>query len=189
MRLHIVGKLRGKRVFGGMDQTICRDFAELTRAAARSEPDHWAETAEGRMALLIALDQFPRSLWRDTPLAYAQDIKAARLVIEGVANGHFAAAKPWEKLFYTIALYHCEGPDHLERLTRVEELTEVIIAELPAHLAHSAEVLRGQNARGRAIITQFGRHPHRKDHFGRLSSAAEEDYIAKGDFPHLPKAE
>jgi uncharacterized protein (DUF924 family) len=166
------------RMYGGMDQTICEDFADLTIAAARNELDHWAETARGRTALLIALDQFPRSLWRNTPLAYAQDIKANRLVIEAVANGHFSAVKPWEKLFYTIALYHCEGPDHLERLTLVEELTEVIVAELPPHLAHAADVMRAQNSRGRSIIEQFGRHPHRNAHFGRISSAAEEAYIA-----------
>ena len=41
--------------------------------------------------LILALDQFPRSLWRATPGAYAQDIKAARLCIEGIENGHFDA--------------------------------------------------------------------------------------------------
>jgi uncharacterized protein (DUF924 family) len=173
---------------GGMDQTICEDFADLTIAAARNELDHWADSADGRIALLIALDQFPRSLWRDTPAAYAQDIQANRLVIAGVANGHFAAVKPWQKLFYMIALYHCEGPDHLERLALGAELTEAIIAELPPHLAYSADLLRAQNARGRAIIEQFGRHPHRNAHFGRISTAAEEVYVTAGDFPHVQKA-
>jgi len=176
------------RMHGGMDRTICEDFADLTVAAARNGLDHWADTAEGRTALLIALDQFPRSLWRDTPLAYAQDVKANRLVIEGVANGHFAAVKPWKKLFYMIALYHCEGPDHLERLALGEELTEAIIAELPPHLAHTADLMRGQNSRGRAIIEKFGRHPHRNAHFGRISTGAEEAYIAAGDFPHVQEA-
>ncbi len=176
------------RMYGGMDETICKYFADLTVAAARNELDHWADSAEGRIALLIALDQFPRSLWRDTPLAYAQDIKANRLVIEGVANGHFAALKPWKKLFFMVALYHCEGPDHLERLKLGEELTEAIITELPMHLAHTADLMRGQNARGRSIIEQFGRHPHRNAHYGRVSSAAEEAYIAAGEFPHIQKA-
>ena len=176
-----------ERMYGGMDQTICQDFAELTEAAARCELDHWAKTAEGRVALLIALDQFPRSLWRDTPAAYAQDIKANRLVLEGVANGHFAAVKPWKKLFYVIAMGHCEGPDHLDRLTLLEELTEATIAENPPQLAYAADMFRGQNARVRSVIEQFGRHPHRNAHFGRVSSAAEEDYIATGDFPHVQK--
>lgn len=178
-----------ERMYGGMDETICRDFAELTHAAARGELDHWAETAEGRLALLIALDQFPRSLWRDTPAAYAQDIKANRLVLEGIENGHFAAVKPWKKLFYLIALGHCEGPDHLDRISLIEELTEVAVAELPPQLAYTADMMRAQNARVRSVIERFGRHPHRNAHFGRVSSAEEELHIATGDFPHVPRAD
>jgi uncharacterized protein (DUF924 family) len=177
-----------ERMFGGMDRTICDDFADLTVAAARGELDHWSETAEGRIALLIALDQFPRSLWRDTPAAYAQDIKANCLVLEGVRNGHFAAVTPWKKLFYVIALGHCEGPDHLSRIDLIDNLSETVIAEMPPALAHMGDTLRGQNARVRSVIERFGRHPHRNAHFGRVSSAGEEEYIATGDFPHLPKA-
>ena len=177
------------RMYGGMDEIICRDFADLTRAAARCELDHWAETAEGRMALLIALDQFPRSLWRDTPAAYAQDIKATRLALEGIEKGHFAAVKPWKKMFYLIALAHCEGPDHLDRIALIEDLTEVLIAEFPPQLAPGAEKMRTQNARIRSVIERFGRHPHRNAHYGRVSSAEEEVYIREGDFPHLQKGE
>ncbi|WP_136659513.1 DUF924 family protein [Nitratireductor sp. XY-223] len=177
------------RMYGGMDQIIARDFADLTLAAARSELDHWTETAEGRVALLIALDQFPRSLWRDTPAAYAQDIKANLLILEGIEMGHFAAVKPWKKMFYLIALSHCEGPDHLDRIALMEKLTEVVIAEIPPQLSEIAERLRGQNAHVRSVIERFGRHPHRNAHLGRVSSAEEEIYIEKGDFPHLPKAE
>ena len=176
-----------QRMHGGMDETICNDFADLTVAAARGELDHWAETAEGRIALLIALDQFPRSLWRDTPAAYAQDIKANRLVIEGISNGHFAALKPWKKLFCVIALYHCEGPDHLDRMALVDKLTETIIAEMPPQLAHIGDLLRAQNLRGRSVIERFGRHPHRNPHYGRVSSAEEEAYISDGDLPHVQK--
>lgn len=174
-----------ERMHGGMDDINCKEFADLTRAAARCELDHWAETAECRVALLIALDQFPRSLWRDTPAAYAQDIKANRLVLEGVENGHFDAVAPWKKLFFIIALGHCEGPDHLERLNLLEELSERLIADQPPQLGYTSDLYRAQNKRVRSVIERFGRHPHRNAHFGRLSSAAEESYIATGDFPHV----
>ncbi len=51
-----------ERMQGGMDSRIIERFAGLTLAAATGRLDHWAETARGRLALLIALDQFPRSL-------------------------------------------------------------------------------------------------------------------------------
>jgi uncharacterized protein (DUF924 family) len=69
------------RMRGGVDDAILRDFGPITEAAAQGELDHWADTPRGRLALLIALDQFPRSYWRGTPAAYAQDIKANLLVL------------------------------------------------------------------------------------------------------------
>ncbi len=108
-----------ERMQGGMDAAIKARFAGLTEAAATGKLDHWAETPRGRLALLIALDQFPRSLWRDTPAAFAQDIKAARLALEGIDNGDFDCLAPWEQTFFHIAISHCEGPDHLERLDRL----------------------------------------------------------------------
>jgi uncharacterized protein (DUF924 family) len=175
------------RMYGGMDEVICRDFAGLTRAAAAGELDHWAETPRGRLALLIALDQFPRSLWRDMPAAYAQDCKAARLAMEGIRNGDFGKLRPWEQTFFVIALGHCEGPDHLDRLDLIDRVTEEIVAGLPSEIAGMGERLRGQNARVRGVIERFGRHPHRNPVYGRVSSAEEEAYIATGDFPHVKK--
>jgi len=176
-----------ERMFGGMDEAICQRFADLTEAAAKGELDHWCDTSDGRLALIIALDQFPRSLWRDTPGAYEQDIKANGLVQEGIKNGHYHVLEPWKKLFYGIALGHCEGPDHLDRLTLWDELSEVLIAENPPQLAFTADMIRSRNARVRSVIERFGRHPHRNIYYGRVSSAAEESYIALGDFPHLPR--
>ncbi len=173
------------RMQGGVDNYICANFAELTTAAAQGLLDHWADTPRGRLALLIALDQFPRSLWRNTPAAFAQDCKATRLAIQGIENGHFSAVKPWEKTFYVIALGHCEGPDHLERFDLIDTVTEDIIAEMPLALAHTADLLRDQNKRVRGIIERFGRHPHRNPIYGRVSTPEEEVYIATGDFPHV----
>jgi uncharacterized protein (DUF924 family) len=173
------------RMYGGMDEVICRDFAGVTRAAAAGELDHWAGTPRGRLALLIALDQFPRSLWRDTPAAYAQDCKAARLAMEGIRNGDFGKLRPWEQTFFVIALGHCEGPDHLDRLDLIDRVTEDIVSALPPEIAGISDRLRAQNARVRGVIERFGRHPHRNPVYGRVSSAAEEAYIATGDFPHV----
>jgi uncharacterized protein (DUF924 family) len=175
------------RMYGGMDDIICRDYAGLTRAAAAGELDHWAETPRGRLALLIALDQFPRSLWRDTPAAYAQDCKATRLAMEGIRNGDFVRLRPWEKIFFIIALGHCEGPDHLDRLDLIDRVTEEIVAGMPPEIAAMGDRLRAQNARVRGVIERFGRHPHRNPVYGRVSSAEEEAYIATGDFPHVKK--
>lgn len=177
-----------ERMQGGMDAIIIERFAELTVAAARGELDHWAETPRGRLALLIALDQFPRSLWRDTPAAFGQDIKSCRLALETAAVG-LDAYEPWEATFFVIAISHCEGPDHLARFDLISELSEGIIARLPEHLSDMAEGFRAQNARVRGVVERFGRHPHRNPIYGRISTPEEEAYIATGDFPHKRKVE
>ena len=178
-----------ERMQGGMDEVIIRDFAGLTEAAAKGLLDHWADTPRGRLALVIALDQFPRSLWRDTPGAFAQDIKANRIVLEGIARGDFDTYEPWEAAFFIIALGHCEGPDHLHRFDLIEELTERVIAKLPEAISGMGDRFRSQNARVRANIEKFGRHPHRNPILGRISSPEEQAYIDTGDFPHVRKAE
>ncbi len=174
-----------ERMQGGMDAAITDRFADLTHAAACGDLDHWSETPPGRLALLIALDQFPRSLWRDTPAAFAQDIKATRLALEGLANGHFDAHAPWEQAFYVIAIGHCEGPDHLQRMRMLDEVVEGIIARLPEPIHGGGDQFRAQHARVSDVIARFGRHPHRNAVLGRLTTRAEAPYIAEGAFPHL----
>lgn len=179
-----------ERMQGGMDEVICRDFAELTDAAARCELDNWAETPRHRLALLIALDQFPRSLWRDTPAAFAQDLKSCRLSIEAIENGQYhAIPNLWERQFYIIAITHCEGPDHLARMDLAIELTKSHIEICPQGFEPMIDLAVEQAERVRNIIAEFGRHPHRNDILGRPSSAAEKAYIATGDFPHLRRVD
>ena len=178
-----------ERMQGGMDARIIADFADLTLAAARGQLDHWAETPRGRLALLIALDQFPRSLWRDTPGAFAQDIKATRLALEGIENGDINQLEPWEQTFFVIAIGHCEGPDHLDRMHRLPPVIDQIIAGMPECLAPMADGFRGQHERVCSVLERFGRHPHRNAVLGRISTPEEEAYVATGDFPHVRKVE
>ncbi|WP_137703346.1 DUF924 family protein [Marimonas lutisalis] len=175
-----------ERMHGGMDEEITLRFSDLTLAAATGELDHWAETPRGRLALLIALDQFPRSLWRDTPAAFAQDIKATRLALDGIKNDDIDALAPWEMAFFVIAISHCEGPDHLERMQALNPLVDQIAEFEPAHLPGLGERFRKQHARITDVVRRFGRHPHRNNILGRPSTKAEKDYLAVGDFPHLP---
>ena len=87
--------------------------------------------------------------------------------------------------FFNIAISHCEGPDHLDRMHVLAEFAERIIAKMPPQLAEMGDGFRAQNARVTKIIETFGRHPHRNEILGRPSTPAEKEYIAQGDFPHL----
>ncbi|WP_153451542.1 DUF924 family protein [Sinorhizobium fredii] len=174
------------RMRGGADDQIRAQFAEATEKATLGELDNWADDPHGRLALIIVLDQFPRSLWRGTPRAFSQDGKALALALEGYLNGHYDALEtPWYKTIYNLPLMHCEGPDHLERLDRAITLGQEVLAEAPAHLRPGYAFAAEQPVEVRKVIAAFGHHPHRNAVLGRLSTPEEETYLAEGRFPHL----
>lgn len=174
------------RMRGGADHEIVARFSDLTVRAEAGELDSWASEPEGRLALIIVLDQFSRSVWRDTARVYAQDAAALSLTLDGLSNGHYAALpQPWRKVVFGLPLGHCEGPDHLSRIDRLIGLRNDILAESPAHLQPIYQSLVKQAHDVRQIIAAFGRHPHRNQILGRSSSTDEEHYINDGQFPHL----
>ncbi len=173
------------RLHGGADAKIVERFADLTRSAAAGDLDRWAADPEGRLALIVMLDQFSRSLWRGTPRAFAQDPAALTLAIEGFSNGHYASlSTPWFKIVYSQPLGHCEGADHLNRIDLLIRLREEIAKQAPASLQPIYQSLVKQAGDVRKVVAAFGHHPHRNRVLGRQSTPQEEAYISEGDFPH-----
>ena len=173
------------RMRGGADSQIIERFSETTERAAAGDFDDWAATPKGRLTLIIALDQFPRSVWRGTPRAYENDPKALAVALDGFDNGHFDALDAvWQKAFYQMPLGHCEGPNHLENLDRAVEIGRALLQEAPAHLRPIYVFSAEQPILGREVIRRFGRHPHRNEVLGRKSTPEELVYLETGKFPH-----
>ncbi len=174
------------RMQGGADDAIISRFSSLTEQAADGKLEHWVLNPHGRLALIILLDQFSRSVWRESTRAYAQDMHAVSLVTEGFANGHFDSLEtPWFQIVYGLPLGHCEGDDHLQRIDLLINLREKIAAEAPTPLQPIYTSLIQQAENVRKVIAAFGRHPHRNAILKRPSTPSEKEYIAKGEFPHL----
>ena len=168
---------------GGADAGIAERFPMLLERAARGELEWWSRTARSRLALIIVLDQFSRSVHRGTARAYAQDAQALALSLQGIEIWHYAALEtPWEKTFFFLPLGHAEDLTHLETAVRLaEELVGQAPAGLRRVLEHSAAQARGH----RDVIARFGRHPHRNAVLGRQSTPEELDYLASGQLVHL----
>src|SRR5262245_27655907 len=171
---------------GGANQAIVERFASLTERASRGELDDWAHSPRGRLALILVLDQFSRSLYRNTARAYAQDARARVLTLEGLANGHYTALEnPWEKTFFFLPLGHSE---ELSDQQLAVQLAEQLVAEASLWsrkvLEHSASQARGH----RDVIARFGRHPHRNVVLGRESTTEELDYLAHEQLVHTRPA-
>ncbi|MDH3977730.1 MAG: DUF924 domain-containing protein, partial [Gammaproteobacteria bacterium] len=59
---------RMDRWFGNnaeFDEQILNEFGALTEQASAGQLDEWAKTPEGRLALIIMLDQFRRNIYRN----------------------------------------------------------------------------------------------------------------------------
>jgi uncharacterized protein (DUF924 family) len=173
------------RMRGGAHNEIVEKYSAITVNAADGDLDHWAETPRGRMALIILLDQFSRSVWAGSAKAYAQDLNALELCLEGLDNGHFDALENiWQKSTFKLPLEHCECPEHLANLDRAIAIAAQIAKEAPQRLWDFYRVGGEQPKKHRAVIARFGRHPHRNAILGRESTPAEQEYLDKGEFPH-----
>lgn len=174
------------RMRGGADEKIVARFADHTARAAEGDLDRWADDPRGRLAPIVLLDQFPRSVWRDSPRAFAQDPGALALALEGLENGHFEALQmPWERTAYQLSLGHCEGPDHIARLDRARALAQAIGDGAPDRLKPFYAFGVEQQVLFRRIVEAYGRYPHRNAILGRASTPEEEAYVASGRFPPL----
>jgi uncharacterized protein (DUF924 family) len=167
---------------GGADSAIIERFPPLLELATQGQLDSWANRPRSRLALIIILDQFSRSLYRNTARAFAQDKKALALALQGIDIGHYAALEtPWEKTFFFLPLGHSEELTHLDAAVKLaEELAEQAPAEIRMVLEHSVSQARGH----REIIARFGRHPHRNAVLGRQSTPEELEYLASGQLVH-----
>src|SRR5690625_1862465 len=79
------------RMRGGADQDVVARFSPLAAAGASGRLDAWAAHPEGRLALIIVLDQFSRSVWRGRARAFAHDPAPLALALGGLGNGPHAA--------------------------------------------------------------------------------------------------
>lgn len=144
------------------DEKIKRRFTDYLLAAKAGELYHWREHAFGRLAEVIVLDQFSRNIFRDTPLAFAQDAQALSLTQELIRVKAFQQFNKDEKLFAFLPLMHSES-----KLIH-ESAVEIFTAEgldLEFELKH------------KVIIDKFGRYPHRNEILGRVSSPAEIEFL------------
>jgi uncharacterized protein (DUF924 family) len=163
---------------GGDDAQIIDRFVPLLERAIRGELNNWSQNARSRLALIIILDQFSRTIYRSTARAFAQDEKACALAIDGIENGYYAALEtPWERTFFFLPLGHTEDLQHLEMAI---ELADRLAIDSPLEYRPLLEFSAAQARRHRDVVARFGRQPHRNQILGRISTPAELEYLATG---------
>lgn len=142
------------------DALLRERYAGLLARAAAGELWTWRDSARGRLAEVIVLDQFSRNIHRGTPAAFAQDPMALVLAQEAVRAGATSVLSPIQNNFLLLPYMHSES----------RAIHEIAVALYGAHAP--AENLDFE-LRHKAIVDRFGRYPHRNAVLGRESTPEE----------------
>jgi len=147
-----------------LDEMIARRFAATHLSLAKHIVGPWLASPESRLAAIVVLDQFPRNIYRATPLAFATDGLALKLARESIETGaDMAVPSDWRLFFYLPF-------EHSEDIADQDRSVALFAALGDANYLDFAE-------RHRAVIAKFGRFPHRNAFLGRSSTAAEQLYL------------
>lgn len=146
------------------DKEIREGFEELVLRAENGDLLSWSESAEGCMALIILLDQFPRNMYRDTPRAFSFDGKAREIARHTIDRGYFDTLPEIMRFFALLPFEHSES------------------LEDQKYSVASYKKLGNENGLDFAIqhleiIERFGRFPHRNQILGRTSTAEEIEFL------------
>ncbi len=156
------------------DGLLRERFGAAASAAAAGLLNHWAESARGRLALILLLDQLPRAIHRDTPGAFAQDAAARILAEQGLETRANELLRPIERLFLYLPFEHSED---LEDQDRSVELFRELAESVPEEQRPTFSNFIDYAQKHREVIARFGRFPHRNRILDRESTAEEAAFL------------
>ena len=151
------------------DDRLREKFGVAHAQAASGALDTWQETRDGRLGLVLLLDQMSRNLHRGTPGMFAADAKALAIAATAIDLGDDGDCDPSIKRWYYMPFMHSEA---LADQDRCVELCEQPGLEdtLPYAITH------------RDIIVKYSRFPHRNAVLGRVTSVEEQAFLDAGGF-------
>lgn len=147
-----------------LDRLIVDRFSQTHDKATRGELFEWRNTARGRLAEIIVLDQFSRNMYRNSPGAFAYDAVALVLSQEAIFLGSDNDLTPVERSFLYMPFMHSES-------LMIHQMA------LELYKKNGIESNLDFEIKHKNIIERFGRYPHRNRILGRQSTKAEEDFL------------
>ena len=158
------------------DAELRQRFGPTIDAALAGGLGDWPESAEGRLALLIVLDQFTRNVFRGDARSFSGDARALALAQEGIARGHDRAIPPLARIFCYLPLEHAEDLEMQARSVALfTALRDAPASEPKAFFDNTLDYAR----KHQQVIARFGRFAHRNAILGRASTPEELAYLAQ----------
>jgi uncharacterized protein (DUF924 family) len=156
------------------DEQLQQRFGMAASAASTEVLDHLVGSPRGRLALILLLDQLPRSIHRGSPAAFAQDAKARVVAARGLDSGADKLLRPIERVFFYLPFEHSEK---LEDQDLSVDLYRSLAEQVPADHRETFAGYLDYAKRHRDVIARFGRFPHRNQILGRPSTAEELEFL------------
>lgn len=150
------------------DRLVEQHFGNLLARAVRGECATWRHTPRGRLAEIIALDQFSRNIHRNSPRAYAQDFLALNCAREAVRKGADRYLPSPKKAFLYMPFMHSED-------------NRVHVEAVKLFSAPGLESSLKSELKHKKIIDRFGRYPHRNAILERVSTPEEIAFLAQSN--------
>jgi uncharacterized protein (DUF924 family) len=149
-----------------VDAQIRDRFLPLTETLSARPAHEAVSSADRALAAVIALDQFPRNVFRATARAFATDALALDIAKAAIERGLDQHLPTDRRVFLYLPFEHSEDLADQERSV---ELTAALGDEEYARYA----VLH------RDVIKRFGRFPHRNAMLGRTPTLEEIKFLKK----------
>ena len=151
------------------DDEIRERFLTTYEVAAAGQLSVWEQSAEGTLALLILLDQFPRNMFRGEARAFATDPLARAITAGAIVRGFDSQVPKEMRNFFYLPFEHSEDLADQERGIALNKASgdeeNLKWAEIHAD-----------------IIRRFGRFPHRNAVLGRTTTPDEQAFLDSGGF-------
>lgn len=171
---------RGEFWFGANPQTdteIQTRFGNVLMLASMEQLNDWTQSPQGRLALIITLDQFPRNIYRAQPEAFAHDDLALELMIEGLETNTLDKLHPVQQGFFLMPTQHSEDISVQQQGLNLYQTCE---EKAPEPWQPQMKQYREFAQAHLEIIQRFGRFPHRNAILGRTNTQEETDYLNAG---------
>ena len=156
------------------DASIRQNFEncvmELASDMIEHTPHDWEQTPSSALALIIALDQFPRNMYRDNKAMFAHNGLALGAAKRAVDAGFDYKLEQAQRSFIYMPYMHSEN---LDDQTRCVKLVDARLSS-ESTLHHAKQ--------HRRTIERFGRFPYRNSVLERASTSDEIAYLNSGGY-------
>ncbi len=164
-----------------LDAEIKREFEETLRAAVNGDLVGWEQSARGRLALILLMDQMSRNIYRGDAQTYAADHLARALTKAGLDLGHDRDLNASQRMFFYMPLEHSEELVDQDRCVELFRALARDVAENKVEHDPDAKFdgYTDYAIRHRDIVARFGRFPHRNAILSRPSTPEELEFLTQ----------